>query len=349
MTTIYFIRHAEPDFNVHDDFSRPLTEKGRTDCALVTEFLRDKNIDVVLSSPYVRARDTVAPFAAAAGLEILEIEGFRERKVADEWVLPFNEFTSNQWADFSYKLENGECLEEVTARNIAALESVLREFPGKNIVIGGHGTAISTVVHHFDNTYGYDGFTKMKRIFPWVVKMEFAENGGGGNVRSSHCAYCCMGMEKIDLFSPDHTPDYSAPDVRTAPLGSLGAYKYTVIFARHKNKWLYCRHKSRDTFETAGGRIEPGETSTESARRELYEETGATDFEITPALDYSVHLPCRYANGQVFLAEIRDLGNMPPFEMAETALFDTIPDKMRFPKILPILFEEIRNFGLRKT
>lgn len=331
MTTIYFIRHAEPDFNVQDDFSRPLTEKGRADCALVTEFLRDKNIDAVLSSPFIRARDTVAPFAASVGLKIREVEDFRERKVADEWILPFEEFTSNQWADFSFKLEAGECLEEVTARNVAALRQVLQQHRGKNIAIGGHGTAISTVVHHFDNTYGFEGFSAMKRIFPWVVKMEFAENGG------------CMGMEKIDLFRPEFGPDYSAPDVRIAPLGSLGAYKYTVIFTRHNGKWLYCRHHNRDTYETPGGRIEPGETPLNSARRELYEETGAIDFDITPALDYSVRLPDRYANGQVFLAEVYNFGDMPPFEMAETALFETIPEKMRFPKILPILFAEVKN------
>lgn len=330
MTTVYFVRHAESDFNVHDDFSRPLTEKGRRDCALVTEFLSDKKISAVFSSPFVRAVDTVAPFAESAGLPVQIIEDFRERKVADEWILPFREFTENQWADFSYKLENGESLEEVRARNIAALERVLRDFRGKNIVVGTHGTALSTIIHHFDDTYGFAGFSAMKRFFPWVVKMEFSADG-------------CVGMEKYDLHAPSE-PDYSAPVVKTAPLGTLKAYKYTVIFARHKEKWLYCRHRDRDTFETAGGRIESGETPLEAARRELFEETGATEFEIEAAFDYSVRIPCRYANGQVFLAQVHALGEMPDFEMAEVALFREMPDKMRFPKILPELYRQMQNW-----
>jgi 2,3-bisphosphoglycerate-dependent phosphoglycerate mutase len=353
---------------VQDDFSRPLTEKGRADCALVAEFLRHKNIDAVLSSPFLQARDTVAPFAAAAGLEIRTIDDFRERKVADEWILPFPEFTQKQWADFSYKMENGESLSEVQARNIAALEGVLREYAGKNIAVGTHGTALSTIIHYYDGTYGHEGFDAMKRIFPWVVKMEFNEDG-------------CMGMEKIDLqqmpfqihdcaaeerpktlasrfsgnplqswfqstfaaFQPA-APDYSNPVVKTAALGSLKAYKYTVIFARYQEKWLYCRHKNRDVFETAGGRVEPGETMLEAAKRELFEETGAVAFDIEPAFDYSVHLPAQYANGQVFFAKIHELGEMPDFEMGEVALFESTPEKMRFPQILPVLYLQMQRW-----
>jgi hypothetical protein len=50
-----------------------------------------------------------------------------------------------------------------------------------------------------------------------------------------------------------------------------------------------------------------------------------------------------YSNGQVFIASIDELGDIPDYEMAEVRLFDTIPDKMRFPKILPALFERVRD------
>ena len=49
MTTVYFVRHAQPNYSNHDDLSRELTEKGLRDCALVTEFLSDKDITAVLS------------------------------------------------------------------------------------------------------------------------------------------------------------------------------------------------------------------------------------------------------------------------------------------------------------
>ena len=37
MTTVYFIRHAEPNYNNHDDMSRDLSPKGLEDLKLVTE------------------------------------------------------------------------------------------------------------------------------------------------------------------------------------------------------------------------------------------------------------------------------------------------------------------------
>lgn len=79
MTIIYFVRHAIPNFNNHDDLTRELSAQGLEDRKLVTNFLWDKKIDVVLSSPYKRAVDTIKEFADAKGIKIEQIEDFRER------------------------------------------------------------------------------------------------------------------------------------------------------------------------------------------------------------------------------------------------------------------------------
>jgi len=67
MTTVYFVRHAEPNYGNHDDMSRELSAKGLHDRVLVTAFLRDKQIDAVYSSPFKRAVDTVKDFADKNG------------------------------------------------------------------------------------------------------------------------------------------------------------------------------------------------------------------------------------------------------------------------------------------
>lgn len=333
MTTIYFIRHAQADNNIRDGRIRPLTEKGMGDRSLVTAFLQDKNIDIVLSSPYKRAIDTVADFAEKNGFEIETFEDLRERKSDIDFArvdFGFETFMERQWKDFNYTYSDGECLKEVQNRNIAVINDVLNKYSGKNIVIGTHGTALSTIINYYDRTYGFEDFMAMVDILPWVVRMDFNDEG-------------CIGMEKINLFDLGQKPDYNKCVVRTAELGTLKAYRFTVIFARYRDKWLYCRAIKRDTYETAGGHIEPGETPLECAIRELYEETGAIKYEIFPAFDYSVHMQTGYSNGQAYIADIQELGSMPGFEMAEVKLFDTIPDKMRFPKILPVLFEKVKN------
>jgi len=335
MTTIYFVRHAQPERGAdspYTDATYPLTAKGMADRNLVTAFLQDKNIDVVLSSPFKRAVDTVGQFAEQKGLQIEIIDDFRERAITDKWlpIEDFKVFARRQWDDVDYKLPQGESFVEVYDRNLAALENVLEKYHGKNIVVGAHGMALSTLLRHFDAGYGYDEHMYMP--MPYVAKLVFDQLG-----------VCYAGM-KVDLFDP-HKKSNGKWRVTTAELGELKAYRYTVIFARYQDKWLYCRHKLRDVFETPGGSIEPSETPLDGAKRELMEETGAAKFDIFPAFDYAVYTDLGFANGQVFFANITDLGVLSnEYEMAEVCSFDTIPGRLRFPQILPVLYAKMEQW-----
>lgn len=64
--------------------------------------------------------------------------------------------------------------------------------------------------------------------------------------------------------------------------------KFAVIIAKTEGKWVFCKHKERDTYEIPGGHRELGETIMDNAKRELMEETGATEFHIKPICVYSV-------------------------------------------------------------
>ena len=105
---------------------------------------------------------------------------------------------------------------------------------------------------------------------------------------------------------------------KVLPAGSCAPHAFAVIFARYDGKWIFARHKARTTWETAGGHIEPGETPVEAARRELFEETGALEAEITPVCDYRAG----DRSGMVFLAEVKAMGALPESEMAEIGFFD---------------------------
>ena len=41
MTNVYFVRHAQSNYENHDDLTRELTEKGLQDCKLVTELMKN--------------------------------------------------------------------------------------------------------------------------------------------------------------------------------------------------------------------------------------------------------------------------------------------------------------------
>ena len=59
--------------------------------------------------------------------------------------------------------------------------------------------------------------------------------------------------------------------------------KFAVIISKANGKWVFCKHKLRDTYEVPGGHREPGENIMDTAKRELYEETGtSTHFSHSP-------------------------------------------------------------------
>lgn len=188
MTKVYFVRHAEPNYNNRDDMSRELSAKGMVDRELVTQFLADKNIEVVLSSPFKRAFDTVVHFTDSKGLNIEIIDDFRERKVDSIWIEDFVSFSKSQWADFDYKLSDGESLNEVQSRNISALNSVLEKYKGKNIAIGSHGTALSTIINYYDKSFEYEDFERIRTVMPWIVEITFQNDE-------------CILIKYVDLFS----------------------------------------------------------------------------------------------------------------------------------------------------
>ena len=167
-TNIIFVRHAQSQYG-EDDRIRPLTEIGLKSREVVVETLKDRHIDVFLSSPYKRSVDTIQTTAAYFGMSIQTDERFRERKVGT-WE---NGWLEKRWADFSCAEEGGECLASVQARNVEALKEVLVNNAGKTVVIGTHGTALSTILNYYDNSFGINDFLRIVSWMPYIVELTF--------------------------------------------------------------------------------------------------------------------------------------------------------------------------------
>ncbi|NCB62294.1 MAG: NUDIX domain-containing protein [Clostridia bacterium] len=118
--------------------------------------------------------------------------------------------------------------------------------------------------------------------------------------------------------------------------------KFAVIAARYEGKWLMCRQKGKDTWELPGGHREEGEGIHTAARRELWEETGAREFQLEPVAAYSYEYEGRKDFGALFFANIWEMGEPPEeFEIEEIKLFETLPKAMSYPTIQPFLMERI--------
>ena len=96
-----------------------------------------------------------------------------------------------------------------------------------------------------------------------------------------------------------------------------------VIVSKYKAKWIFVKQKGKDTWEIPGGKIEPGETPLEAVKRELYEEVGATKFDIEPICLYSISKPAK-----LFYATIHEMTDLPESEIEKYELFDNLPENL---------------------
>mgnify|MGYP003309661933 FL=1 len=171
MTKVYYVRHAQPEHNHADDRTRPLTAEGQADSKIVLETLKDKEIDAFYCSPYKRSMDTIWETAEYYQMTIQTDERLREREKGKD--SNNHGMFQMRWADHDFHEEGGESIAMVRARNVEALQEILAQNEGKNIVIGTHGTALSTIMNYYNPDFGCADFLRIIDWMPYVVEMDF--------------------------------------------------------------------------------------------------------------------------------------------------------------------------------
>lgn len=117
--------------------------------------------------------------------------------------------------------------------------------------------------------------------------------------------------------------------------------KYAIIFSKYKDKWIYVKHKERTGWVVPSGHREENERIFDTAKRELYEETGAKKFSIEPLFYYSVESNEIKNYGKVFYARVEELGELPESEIERIELFEKQPSDLTYPDTHKVLEKEV--------
>ncbi|MCP3738578.1 histidine phosphatase family protein [Rossellomorea sp. BNER] len=171
MKTIYLIRHAKA---TGQEFSAPLTKEGEEQAKKLIEFFKEVKIDVIYSSPFTRAIDTVKPLSEQKGISIIEDERLGERMLSSESYADWKDKLKDSFDDWDLEFPGGESNRQGYNRAAALVEKVLRD-PHERIILVSHGNLSTLLLHYFDKSSGFEELFALSN--PDVYRIEISEKG----------------------------------------------------------------------------------------------------------------------------------------------------------------------------
>jgi 2,3-bisphosphoglycerate-dependent phosphoglycerate mutase len=167
---LYIIRHCEAE---GQPLEAVLTEKGRGQAEALAEFFGEIKVDRIISSPFVRAVQSIKPLALRKNLDIELDERLCERILSGRPLQDWLEKLQAAFDDLDLTLEGGESSRTAMKRIVRVAEEVLRHGT-KNTLIVTHGNLMSLLLHHYDESFGFEVWRSLTN--PDVFVLQF-ENG----------------------------------------------------------------------------------------------------------------------------------------------------------------------------
>ena len=179
MQRALLVRHCQTTGQAPGD---PLSDEGHAQTEALAAFLGAHPVERILSSPYLRARQSIAPFAERAGLAVTVDERLHERVIAPEPISHWREVVRRAFVDLDHQEPGGESARETRDRGLAALADALDGGDGLSVLVS-HGHLLALVLQSFDPGFGFaqhvamtnpdvfgiaraDGATTFRRLWP---------------------------------------------------------------------------------------------------------------------------------------------------------------------------------------
>jgi len=155
---VYFVRHGESEGNkrrIHQREEIPLSEKGKEQAELIAERLREVGIDIIYSSPYLRAKQTAKIIAEKLNLKIEYWDELKERRnpseleglnYSDPKALEIKKIIKENELKPDWKFSDEESFNEVLARAKRVEERLLQQHEAENILCVSHVKIIFMIV-----------------------------------------------------------------------------------------------------------------------------------------------------------------------------------------------------------
>lgn len=168
---IYFVRHCIADGQHKDS---PLTTVGIRQAHLLSVFLTKQNItiDKVISSPYLRAVESIKPFAGVIKKDIQIDERLQERILSNEPVDDWIDVLEHSFNDHDFTLPGGESANDAKKRANKVLEMINSDDNITNALIVSHGNLLALLFQQYDKNFGFKQWKELSNPDVYAVTLK---------------------------------------------------------------------------------------------------------------------------------------------------------------------------------
>ncbi len=155
-TKVIFLRHADTQKDPNLNAAMwGLSEEGKKQAEDIASLPIMNEVDVIYVSEERKTALTVESLAKKLGKEAVPLAFFDEVKRGDKFLTKeeFEAEKAKQLKDLDYQAFGGESGKEALARFKQGVEQILKENPGKTVLIVTHGTVLNIYFADLLNAY----------------------------------------------------------------------------------------------------------------------------------------------------------------------------------------------------
>ncbi|MDC3415311.1 histidine phosphatase family protein [Aquibacillus salsiterrae] len=174
MKRLLLIRHCNAE-GQHSD--SPLTREGIKQARVLADFLEQVNypVDRIISSPYLRAIESIKPYADNHHVSVETDERLKERLLSEEPIDDWLDVLQQSFQDPDFRLRGGESSNDALARSFSIVQDTLESNQHDNVVLVTHGNLLAILLNEFEKSYGFDEWKQFSN--PDVFMVEITPDG----------------------------------------------------------------------------------------------------------------------------------------------------------------------------
>jgi 2,3-bisphosphoglycerate-dependent phosphoglycerate mutase len=163
----YLVRHCQATGQEADAL---LTETGQQQAMALADWLGEAQITRIISSPYVRAYQSVIPLAKRLGLSIEVDDRLIERVLCSTPLNDWREKLAETFVDLDLSFTGGESSRVAMSRGMAVVDEVIR-YAESSVVIVTHGNLMALILKMFDEQIGYTEWVNLRNPDVYQVQI----------------------------------------------------------------------------------------------------------------------------------------------------------------------------------